>query len=326
MFSTLMLYQESKTTVAHVAQIDESQLPDGDTLVAVDYSSINYKDGLAITGKGRIIRDFPMIPGIDFAGRIIETSSDAYNVGDSVVLTGWGVGETRGGGLAEKARLDANLLVPLPEGLSASQSMIIGTAGLTAMLCVDALIEGGIKPESGKILVTGASGGVGSTAITLLHALGYEVTACSGRIAQNTAHLTQLGATELIERSELEEAAKPLEKQRWAGVIDTVGDKVLAKAIAQTHYNGVVACCGLAGGFGLPTTVMPFILRNVRLQGIDSVMCPIEKRTTAWKQLTELLPQSFYEQASETIELKQVPEYADRITKGDVTGRVIVKL
>lgn len=326
MFKALILNQQDNTTQAHVGDIDSSQLPDGDVTVAVDYSSLNYKDGLAITGAGKIIRQFPMVPGIDFAGTVITSSDSRYQAGDPVVLTGWGVGENHWGGMAQQARVKADWLVPLPAGLNAEQAMVIGTAGLTAMLCIQALEDAGITPESGEILVTGASGGVGSVAVTLLAKLGYRIAAVTGRASQNGDLLRQLGATSIIDRSELEEAAKPLEKQRWAGAVDTVGSKVLAKVLTQMDYNGAVAACGLAGGFDLPTTVMPFILRNVRLLGIDSVYCPFEKRQQAWQRLSELLPDSFYQQAGQTISLEQVPEFAQAIIKGQVTGRTLVKL
>ncbi|KKC98394.1 MDR family oxidoreductase [Photobacterium halotolerans] len=326
MFKALILNQQDKTTQAHIGNIDSNQLPEGDVTVAVEYSSLNYKDGLAITGAGKIIRQFPMVPGIDFAGTVITSSNSRYQAGDPVVLTGWGVGENHWGGMAQQARVKADWLVPLPAGLNAEQAMFIGTAGLTAMLCVQALEDAGITPESGEILVTGASGGVGSVAVTLLSKLGYRVAAVTGRAAQNAALLKQLGAESIIERSELEEPAKPLEKQRWAGAIDTVGSNMLAKVLTQMDYNGAVAACGLAGGFDLPTTVMPFILRNVRLLGVDSVYCPVEKRQQAWQRLSQLLPASFYQQAGQTISLEQVPEFAQAIIKGQVTGRTLVKL
>ena len=267
-----------------------------------------------------------MVPGIDFAGTVLESSDERYKTGDKVILTGWGVGENHWGGLAEKARVKADWLVPMPENCDAAKAMQIGTAGLTAMLCVQALQHAGIKPTDGDILVTGASGGVGSVAVTLLAQLGYRVVASSGRVEQNGALLTKLGASEVIDRSELEVDARPLEKQRWAGVVDTVGNKVLATALAQMQYGGAAAICGLAGGFALPTTVMPFILRGVNLLGVDSVSCPFDKRQTAWQDVLRLLPDSYFEQACEAISLEQVPEFAQRIIKGQVTGRVLVKL
>ncbi len=326
MFNALILDQQDKKTLAEVRQIDESMLPSEDVLVGVDYSSINYKDGLAITGKGRIIREFPAIPGIDLAGTVLQSNDDRYLVGDKVVLTGWGVGESHWGGLAEKASLKADWLVPLADGLSTKNAMEIGTAGLTAMLCVQALIDAGIKPGDGEIMVTGASGGVGSTAITLLSQLGYQAVAVTGRAQENSQLLHELGAKRIIDRSELEEPARPLEKQLWAGAIDTVGSKVLAKVIAQMNYNGAIAACGLAGGFDLPTTVMPFILRGVKLLGIDSVSCTYEQRIAAWEKLATLLPTSFYQQACTEITLDEAINYAQAITDGKVTGRTVVKL
>ncbi|WP_217515989.1 MDR family oxidoreductase [Vibrio metschnikovii] len=326
MFKALILNQQEKATTATIESLDETQLPAGEVLVAVEYSSLNYKDGLAITGKGKIIRHFPMVPGIDLAGKVIESKDARYQSGDQVVLTGWGVGENHWGGMAQKARLQADWLVPLVSGLDSKQAMMIGTAGFTAMLCVQALLDAGIKPEQGEILVTGASGGVGSVAVTLLANLGYKVAAVTGRVEQNGPLLEKLGASRIIDRVEFEEPARALEKQLWAGAIDTVGSKVLAKVLAQMDYNSTVAACGLAGGFDLPTTVMPFILRNVRLQGVDSVSCPPEKRVAAWHSLSQYLPVSYFEQACHEIPLEQVPDYAEAITNGQVTGRVVIKL
>ncbi len=326
MFNALVLNQEDKRTIANIEQIDETQLPEGDVLIDVDYSSLNYKDGLAITGKGKIIRNFPMVPGIDLAGTVVSSEDTRYQTGDKVVLTGWGVGENHWGGMAQRARLKADWLVPLPKGLDSKKAMMVGTAGFTAMLCVQALLDADIKPEAGEILVTGASGGVGSVAVTLLAQLGYKVAAVTGRVEQNGPLLEKLGASRIIDRAEFEETARPLEKQIWAGAVDTVGSKVLAKVLAQMDYNSAVAACGLAGGFDLPTTVMPFILRNVRLQGIDSVMCPTDKRIAAWEKLVELLPDSYFEQACTEVELAKAPKYAEDITNGQVTGRVVIKL
>ena len=326
MFKALILDQQDKKTVAEIRQIDESQLPEGDVLVAVNYSSLNYKDGLAMTGKGLIVRQFPMVPGIDLAGSVIESKDPRYQAGDHVVLTGWGVGEGHWGGMAEKARLKADWLVPQPQGISNKQAMMVGTAGLTAMLCVQALIDAGITPESGEILVTGASGGVGSTAVTLLAQLGYQVAAVTGRVEENGQLLKALGAARIIDRCELEEPARPLEKQLWAGAVDTVGSKVLAKVLTQMDYCGAVAACGLAGGFDLPTTVMPFILRGVKLLGVDSVSCPYERRMQAWDRLAALLPESFYQQACKEVELEQAAESAEAITNGQITGRVVIKI
>ncbi len=325
MFNALVLNQQDKNTVASIEQLDDSALPAGDVVVGVKYSSLNYKDGLAITGKGKIVREFPMVPGIDYAGHVISSQDERYQPGDAVILTGWGVGENHWGGMAEKASVRADYLVPMPAGLDSRKAMIIGTAGLTAMLCIMALENAGITPEKGEILVTGASGGVGSVAVTLLDQLGYQVVAASGR-PENHEWLKSIGADRVIERAELQEPARPLEKQLWAGCIDTVGGKVLAKVLAQIDYLGAVAACGLAGGFDLPTTVMPFILRGVKLLGVDSVMCPFEQRMQAWNRLAELLPESFYTRGATEIELQAVPEMAEAITLGQVTGRTLIRV
>ncbi|ABM02874.1 Alcohol dehydrogenase GroES domain protein [Psychromonas ingrahamii 37] len=326
MFKALILNQQDKKTIAEICQIDESQLPEGEVLIDVDYSSLNYKDGLAITGKGKVVRQFPMVPGIDLAGQVVESKDARYQAGDNVVLTGWGVGEGHWGGMAEKANLQADWLVPLPQGMTGKQAMMIGTAGLTAMLCVQALVDAGITPESGEILVTGASGGVGSVAVTLLAQLGYRAVAVTGRVEENGELLKQLGASRVIPRSELEEPIRPLDKQLWAGAVDTAGSKILAKVLSQISYDGAVAACGLANGFDLPTTVMPFILRGVKLLGVDSVSCPYARRMAAWKRIAEILPASYYQQACNEIELEQAAEYAEAITNGQVTGRIVIKL
>ncbi|MCE9935047.1 MDR family oxidoreductase [Aeromonas salmonicida] len=326
MFKALLLENQDGKTAATLTRLAESQLPAGEVRVAVSYSSLNYKDGLAITGKGKIVRQWPLVPGIDFAGTVLESADSRYQVGDKVVLTGWGVGEGHWGGMAEQARVKADWLVPLPAGLDERQAMCIGTAGLTAMLCVLALEEAGITPDSGEILVTGAAGGVGSTAVALLAALGYQVAALTGRPDEQGEMLMALGASRIVPRGELLEPAKPLEKQLWAGAVDTVGSQVLAKLLAQMNYGGAVAACGLAGGFDLPTTVMPFILRNVRLQGVDSVMCPLARRQLAWQRLARDLPASFFEQAVTEIALEQVVAAAEAITQGRIAGRTLVKL
>lgn len=325
MFKALVLNQQDTKTVASIEHLDESSLLQGDVVVGVEYSSLNYKDGLAITGKGKIIRQFPMVPGIDFAGQVLTSKDDRYQPGDSVILTGWGVGENHWGGMAEKASVSADYLVPMPSGLDSRKAMVIGTAGLTAMLCVMALEDAGITPEKGEVLVTGASGGVGSVAVTLLDQLGYQVVAASAR-PQNSDWLKSIGADRVIDREALLEPGRPLEKQLWAGCVDTVGSKVLAKVLAQVDYEGAVAACGLAGGFDLPTTVMPFILRGVKLLGIDSVMCPFERRTQAWNRVTELLPEFFYTEAATEVELEAVPKLAEAITVGQITGRTLIKL
>lgn len=321
----LLLEQNEGKTVPTVGQISAEQLPEGDVVVDVDWSSLNYKDAMAITGTGKIIRQFPMVPGIDFVGRVNSSQDKRYSVGQQVVLTGWGVGETHWGGLAEQARVKGDWLVPLPEGLDSRHAMIVGTAGFTAMLCVMALEEGGVLPGSGEVIVSGASGGVGSTAVALLATLGYNVVAISGR-ASNTDYLTRLGAKRVLTREEFSKEGRALDKQLWAGAIDSVGDQTLATLLSQTVYGGTVAACGLAGGYQLPTTVMPFILRNVRLQGIDSVMCPLHRRMDAWERLAQTLPASFYEQTATEISLEQVPETAAGIMANTVTGRTLVKV
>ncbi|MBD0846831.1 acrylyl-CoA reductase (NADPH) [Pectobacterium versatile] len=321
----LVLEQSDGLTHAQIREIDAEQLPAGDVTVDISWSGINYKDALAITGKGKIIRNFPMVPGIDFVGTVRHSDSDRFSVGQPVILTGWGVGENHWGGLAQQARVKNDWLVPLPASLDARKAMILGTAGFTAMLCVMALEDGGITPESGDIIVTGASGGVGSTAVALLAELGYQVTAVSGR-ADNTDYLKKLGAKQVLDRSEFSGSPRPLEKQRWAGAVDTVGDNVLATLLAQMDYNATVAACGLAGGIALPTTVMPFILRNVRLQGVDSVMAPLARRQQAWERLSAILPESFYQQVTQEIGLEDVPAVAAALLENKVTGRTLVKI
>ena len=320
----LLLEQQDGKTLASVQTLDESRLPEGDVTVDVHWSSLNYKDALAITGKGKIIRNFPMIPGIDFAGTVRTSEDPRFHAGQEVLLTGWGVGENHWGGLAEQARVKGDWLVAMPQGLDARKAMIIGTAGFTAMLCVMALEDAGVRPQAGEIVVTGASGGVGSTAVALLHKLGYQVVAVSGRESTHE-YLKSLGASRILSRDEFAES-RPLEKQLWAGAIDTVGDKVLAKVLAQMNYGGCVAACGLAGGFTLPTTVMPFILRNVRLQGVDSVMTPPARRAQAWQRLVADLPESFYTQAAKEISLAEAPKFAEAIINNQIQGRTLVKV
>ena len=320
----LLLEQQDGKTLASVQTLDESRLPEGDVTVDVHWSSLNYKDALAITGKGKIIRNFPMIPGIDFAGTVRTSEDPRFHAGQEVLLTGWGVGENHWGGLAEQARVKGDWLVAMPQGLDARKAMIIGTAGFTAMLCVMALEDAGVRPQDGEIVVTGASGGVGSTAVALLHKLGYQVVAVSGR-ESTPEYLKSLGASRILSRDEFAES-RPLEKQLWAGAIDTVGDKVLAKVLAQMNYGGCVAACGLAGGFTLPTTVMPFILRNVRLQGVDSVMTPPARRAQAWQRLVADLPESFYTQAAKEISLAEAPKFAEAIINNQIQGRTLVKV
>ncbi|OTA19260.1 beta-ketoacyl synthase [Xenorhabdus beddingii] len=320
-----LLLDQHDTLSASIQDIDASQLPSGDVTVDVHWSTLNYKDALAITGKGKIIRQFPMVPGIDFAGVVHHSEDPRFHIGQHVLLTGWGVGETHWGGLAEQARVSGDWLTPLPQGLSSRQAMIIGTAGFTAMLCVMALEQGGVTPESGDIAVTGASGGVGSTAITLLSQLGYSVVAISSK-PDNQDYLLSLGAKDVLPVSHFNQTSRPLEKQRWAGVIDTVGGTVLATLLAQVNYNGTVAACGMAGDSQLPTTVMPFILRNIRLQGVESVTVPASKRPAIWQRLQTLLPDSFYQQAANEIALDHVIAHANKLINNQSTGRTVVKV
>ncbi|MBS0849562.1 MDR family oxidoreductase [Citrobacter sp. JGM124] len=320
----LVLEQDEGQTHAAVKVLETSALPADTVTVEIEYSGLNYKDALAITGKGKIIRQFPMIPGIDFAGKVHSSEDGRYHIGQSVLLTGWGVGENHWGGLAELAQVNADWLVPMPEGLNARKAMIIGTAGFTAMLCVMALEEAGVTPQSGEVVVTGASGGVGSTAVALLHQRGYQVVAVSGRTSTHD-YLKKLGATRILDRQAFTES-RALEKQTWAGAIDTVGGQILATVLAQMNYGGCVAACGLASGASLPTTVMPFILRNVRLQGIDSVMTPASRRFAAWARLARELPESFYQQAATEITLAQAPEYASAIMENKSHGRTLVRI
>ncbi len=323
MFNALVLEQEEGKTLSAVKQLELTDLPDEDVLVEVTYSSLNYKDGLAITGTGKIVHSFPMVPGIDLAGVVKESRSPDYQVGDQVIMTGWSVGERYWGGYSQYARLKPEWLVKMPEGMDAKTAMEIGTAGLTSMLCVMALEEGGITPDKGTIVVTGAAGGVGSVAVAILNKLSYDVAAVTGRESTHD-YLRGLGAKELLSREEMAAAPRPLEKQRWAGAIDTVGDTMLARVIAETDYRGTVAACGLAGGYKLPTTVMPFILRGVRLQGVDSVMCPVDIRTQAWNRLLTDLPEGALGEIASVVGLAELPQAAADIVAGKVRGRTLV--
>ncbi len=323
-FKSLVLTQDDAgKTIAEVRQLTNDDLPEGDVLVAVDYSSLNYKDGLAITGKGKIVRTWPLVPGIDLAGTVMESTSPDYTAGDQVVLTGWSVGEKYWGGYSQRQRVRSKWLVPLPEGLDSQRAMAIGTAGFTSMLCVMTLEEAGVTPDKGTVLVTGASGGVGSVAVAILSKLGYTVAAVSGR-PETEAYLRQLGAAEFVSREEMNQPPRALEGQRWAGAVDTVGSTLLARVLAETQYGGCVAACGLAGGADLPTTVMPFILRNVSLRGVDSVMCPVPRRIEAWGRLVDDLPSDALGEIGHIASLEELPEQADKIIAGQVRGRVIV--
>jgi acrylyl-CoA reductase (NADPH) len=323
MFKAIVINKDDKGYRAELGQLEESALPAGDVRVRVQYSTLNYKDGLAITGKGPVVRSFPMVPGIDFAGEVLESTSPEFKVGDAVLLNGWGVGEGHWGGLAQQARVKADWLIPLPKGFTAKQALAIGTAGYTAMLCVMALQKHGVKPADGEVLVTGAAGGVGSFAIALLSKLGFTVVASSGR-PQEAEYLRSLGAAEVIDRSSLSEPGKPLARERWAAVVDSVGSHTLVNACAATKSEGAVAACGLAQGMDFPGTVAPFILRGVTLYGINSVTVPKAKRIAAYEQLSTLVDLKTLDAISHEISLGEAIEYADALMKGNVRGRVIV--
>lgn len=323
MFKGIVIEKDEAGYRAAVKDIDAAQLPEGDVTVAVDYSTLNYKDGLAITGKGPVVRKFPMVPGIDLVGTVEASDSAEWKAGDKVVLNGWGVGETHWGGLAQKARLKGEWLVPLPAALSPRQAMAIGTAGYTAMLCVMALERHGVTPAKGEVVVTGAAGGVGSVAVALLAKLGYTVVAVSGR-PEEADYLKGLGAAEVMERAAFAAPGKPLARERWAGAVDVVGSHVLANLCASMKYGGVVAACGLAGGMDLPATVAPFILRGVTLAGIDSVMAPREVRIEAWRRLAVDLDLSRLESMMKEIGLAEAIPRAAQLLEGKVRGRLVV--
>lgn len=304
--------------------ITEADLPDGDVTVDVEYSSFNYKDGLALKGLGRILRTFPMVPGIDFAGTVRASAHPGFAAGDAVVLTGWGVGESWSGGFAARAKVKGDWLVKLPQGLSARHAMALGTAGLTAMLCVDALERHGIAP-GGDVLVTGAAGGVGSVAVRVLSRLGYKVSALTGRRSEE-AFLRSLGATAIVDRAEYASPGKPLAGERWAGAVDTAGGAVLANVLAATAYGGAVAACGLAASSELATTVFPFILRNVALLGVDSVNCPTGRRLAAWTRLAALLTEADFALVTREVGLEDLPALAGEILAGHVRGRTVVNV
>lgn len=325
MFKGILIDKVEGALSVSITDIDEASLPEGDITIAVDYSTLNYKDALAINKGAPVVRSFPMVPGIDLVGTVIESSNPEYKSGDKVLLNGWGVGEGHWGGLAEKARLKAEWLVPLPEAFDGKTAMAIGTAGYTAMLCVMALERQGVKPEDGEILVTGAAGGVGSVAIAVLAKLGYTVIALTGR-PEEKEYLMSLGASDIMPRKELSEPGRPLARERWAGVVDVVGSNVLANACASTKYGGTVTACGLAGGMDLPATVAPFILRGVTLAGVDSVMAPRELRLEAWRRLAEDLDPSKLGAIAQEISLDQAIEASSQILAGKLRGRVVVKV
>ena len=322
----LVLREAEGKVRAAIERVDESSLPPGEVTVAVECSTLNYKDGLILNGLGRLVRNYPHVPGIDFAGTVERSESPDWKPGDKVVLTGWRVGEVQWGGYAEKARVKATHLVRLPEGLSAKRAMAIGTAGFTAMLAVIALEEHGLAPSKGEVLVTGAAGGLGSVAVAVLAKLGYRVIASTGRPEQHD-FLSGLGAAGFLDRAELAKPpARPLDAERWAGAVDAVGSTTLASLLTQLKYGASVAACGLAGGNDLPATVIPFLLRGVNLLGIDSVMCPAERRRAAWSRLARDLPLDKLDALTETVPLEALPELGRKILKGGVRGRIVVNL
>ena len=328
MVKALMLPEEGGTPA--IEEIDEGRLkdrlPDGDVTVRITHTTLNYKDGMILNGIGRLARDFPHVPGIDFAGVVEESDHPAFGEGDAVILTGWRVGEAHWGGYAEKARVKGDWLVPMPDGLTARRAMALGTAGFTAMLAIMALQEHGLSPGDGEVLVTGAAGGVGSVATACLANAGYSVAAVTGR-SEAHGYLRDLGAASIVERSELAEPSdKPLEKERWAGCIDAVGGAMLARVLGQLRYRGSVAAVGLAGGNELQTTVLPFLLRGVNLLGIDSVMCPVEQRKQAWANLVADMPLQKLDGLTQTARLEDLPDLGKQILKGQVQGRVVVEL
>ncbi|MBR0737874.1 oxidoreductase [Bradyrhizobium liaoningense] len=324
-FKAIRIDKADKGTTAQLTQFDEAELMDGDVTVRVEWSTLNYKDGLALSGKAPVVRRFPMIAGIDFAGTVEASSHPQWKAGDKVVCTGWGMGETHLGAYAEKARVKGDWLVALPQGLSTRDAMAIGTAGFTAMLSVLALEKHGISPKSGPVVVTGAAGGVGSVATAVLSKLGYHVIASTGR-ASEADYLKHLGAAEVIDRNELSAPAKPLAKERWAGGVDSVGSTTLANLLSMTKYGGAIAACGLAAGMDLPSSVAPFILRGVCLLGIDSVMCPIEPRKAAWLRLASDLDRTKLAEITKEIPLAEVPDWGTKILAGEVRGRIVVKI
>jgi acrylyl-CoA reductase (NADPH) len=324
-FKAIRIDKAEKGTTAALTQFDEAELMEGDVTVRVEYSALNYKDGLAVTGKAPVVRRFPMIAGIDLAGTVEQSSHPQWKAGDRVICTGWGMGETHLGAYAEKARVKGAWLVRLPEAMSARDAMAIGTAGFTAMLAVLALEKHGLAPKDGPVVVTGAAGGVGSVATAVLSKLGYHVIASTGRMSE-APYLKGLGAAEVIDRNELSGPAKPLAKERWAGGVDSVGSTTLANLLSMTKYRGAIAACGLAAGMDLPSSVAPFILRGVCLLGIDSVMCPIELRKVAWSRLASDLDQAKLTEITHEIGLDQVIDAGAKILAGQVRGRIVVKI
>jgi acrylyl-CoA reductase (NADPH) len=325
MFQGLLIEKDEAGYRTSLQSIDDALLAQTDVSVDVQYSTLNYKDALAITGKSPVVRQFPLIPGIDLVGTVTRSDSSRFSAGDTVLLNGFGVGEVHSGGLAQKANLNSEWLIKLPSGFSPRQAMAIGTAGYTAMLCVMALEKHGVTPEQGPVLVTGGNGGVGSFAISLLASLGYTVVASTGRVDQ-ADYLKKLGASEIIDRAELSEPGRPLGKERWAGAVDSVGSHTLANVCATTRYGGCVAACGLAQGYDLPATVMPFILRGVTLAGVDSVMRPLADREQAWQRLAEVLDVSLLDNIVQEITLAEAIPTAEKLLAGQIRGRVVVDI
>jgi acrylyl-CoA reductase (NADPH) len=324
-FKAIVIDKTDTGQSASFADFDETNLMDGDVTVRVEWSTVNYKDGLALTGKAPVVRRFPMIPGVDLAGTVEASTHPRWKPGDKVICNGWGLGETHLGAYAQKARLKGDWLVPLPASMRARDAMAVGTAGYTAMMAVIALERHGVTPDRGPIIVTGAAGGVGSVAVAILAKLGYQVTASTGRL-QESDYLVGLGATEIIDRKELSGPAKPLAKERWAGGIDAVGSHTLANILSTTRYHGAVAACGLAGGMDLPASVAPFILRGVALLGIDSVMCPIARRLEAWRRLETDLDRGKLAAMTSEVGFAEVISVAEPILAGQVRGRIVVKI
>ncbi len=325
MFKALLLQKTESGADAALREVDESALPDGDVTIAVEYSTLNYKDALAITHRSPVVRAWPMVAGIDGAGTVLESTHPKWRAGDRVVLDGWGVGETHWGCLAERARVKGDWLVALPAAFTTRQAMAIGTAGYTAMLCVLALERHGVKPGDGEVLVTGATGGVGSVAVALLAKLGHRVVAATGKSTE-ADYLRRLGAGSVIDRAELAAPGKPLQKERWAAAVDAVGSHTLANVLAQTRYGGTVAACGLAGGHDLPGSVMPFILRGVTLAGVDSVYAPMARREEAWSRLARDLDPALLESMTTEVPLAQALDKARDLMEGKVRGRVVVRI
>lgn len=322
-FNAIVATEVDGKVKGQLQQLSLSDLPDEDVLIEVSYSSLNFKDGLAVSGKGKICKRLPMVCGIDLAGTVLESSSDKFSAGDRVLVNGYGLGEKHWGGYSQKARINSDFIVNVPTAFSLQETMAIGTAGYTAMLCVLALEKQGVKPNDGEVLVTGAAGGVGSVAIAILSNLGYSVIASTGR-KETHEYLSALGAIGFIDRNALSEKGAPLAAERWAGVVDTVGSQTLANVIAQTKYNGCVTACGLAGGIDLPSTVFPFILRGVTLAGVDSVMVSIDVRKKAWERLASDLPKDKINDISSVEAMSNLPVLADKIVQGQTRGRVII--